>query len=343
MEVRRFDPATDEARDAFVRGSAAASIFHLAGWRRAVEQTFGHEARDLVAWRDGRVVGVLPLFLCRTPFGKKHLISTPYGVYGGPVGESPDVERALGDAAVAMAKSDGVGRLELRCFREPALELVPSELYATFIQPLPATTEEVWTRMPKRARAEVRKAIERHGLVMCQGDWYLDDLFKMFHDSKKGLGSPGLPKRWFENLKRELGEAAVIHMARTPDMPIAATMSFVFRDTIYFYYVGTIQDANRNFNATNYLVTRLQEWGVTRGLKNFDLGRSRVDSGPYEFKKHQGFEPTPLNYRYALIRSAALPTFNPSNPKTERLRTTWTKLPTWMTKRLSSTLMRYLP
>jgi FemAB-related protein (PEP-CTERM system-associated) len=343
VEIRRFDPATDAARDEFVRGSPGASVFHLAGWRRAVERVFGHEARDLVAWRDGAVVGVLPLFSCRSPFGKRHLISTPYGVYGGPVGVDRDVERALADAAVAMAKADGVGRLELRCFADPGLDLLPSELYATFIQELPPTAEEVWTRMPKRARAEVRKSIEKNRLVLSQGDWYLDDLFEMFHHSKKGLGSPGLPKKWFQVLQQELGAAAVIHLARTPEMPIAATMSFLFRDTIYFYYVGTIADANRNFNATNYLVTRLQEWAVERGYKHFDLGRSRVDSGPYEFKKHQGFEPTPLHYRYALVKSSSLPTFNPSNPKTEKLRSTWAKLPAWVTKSASGTLMRYLP
>ncbi|MDZ4772683.1 MAG: FemAB family PEP-CTERM system-associated protein [Planctomycetota bacterium] len=343
VEVRRFEAHSDAARDEFVRGSASASVFHLSGWRRAVERVFGHDARDLIAWRENKIVGVLPLFSCSSPFGKRHLISTPYGVYGGPVGTDREVEKALADAAVAMAKADGVGRLELRCFQDPGLALEPSSLYATFIQPLPPTAEEVWTRMPKRARAEVRKAIEKHSLVLTQGDWYLDDLFEMFHHSKKGLGSPGLPKKWFQALTQELGDAAVIHLARTPEKPIAATMSFLFRDTIYFYYVGTILDANKNFNATNYLVTRLQEWAVERGYKHFDLGRSRVDSGPYEFKKNQGFEPTPLHYRYALVKSATLPTFNPSNPKTEKFRNTWSKLPTWVTKPMSSALMRYLP
>lgn len=343
VEVRSFDAAQDAQRDAFLRTRSNASIFHLAGWRRAVERVFGHEPRDLVAWQGGEIVGVLPLFSCRSPLGRAHLISTPYGVYGGPVGLDADVERALVDAARAMARDDRVGRLELRCHADPHLDLVPSNLYATFVQPLPDTPAEVMTRMPKRARAEVRKAIEKHGLVMNQGGWYLDDLYEMFHSSKQSLGSPGLPRTWFRALEEELGTAVVIHLARTPDMPVAATMSFLFRDTIYFYYVGTIPDANRNFNATNYLVTRLQEWGVERGLKQFDLGRSRVDSGPYEFKKHQGFEPTPLHYRYALEKSSSLPSFNPSNPKTERLRNTWSKLPAWLTKPLSAELMRYLP
>jgi FemAB-related protein (PEP-CTERM system-associated) len=343
VDVRRFEPQHDAERDQLVRSSPRGSIFHLSGWRRAVEATFEHEPRDLVAWDDGRIVGVLPLCLCRTPLGAKHLISVPYGVYGGPVGATPEIERALVDAAIAMAREERAGRLELRCVQDPGLDLVPSELYATFIQDLPDTAAEVMTRMPKRARAEVRKAIETHGLVMSQGDWYLDDLFEMFHQSKQSLGSPGLPKEWFKALKAELGDSVVLHLARTADQPVAATMSFLFGDTICFYYIGTIPDANRRFNVTNYLVTRLQEWGVERGLKRFDLGRSRVDSGPYEFKKHQGFEPTPLHYRYALVRSKKLPSFNPSNPKTEKLRGMWSKLPAWAAKRLSAPMMRYLP
>lgn len=343
VDVRNFEPGHDALRDAFVRACPAGTFFHLSGWRRAVERVFGHEPRDLIAWRGAEIVGVLPLFLCRTPFGRAHLISTPYGVYGGPAALDPAVVKALVDAASSMARDERVGRLELRCLRDIGLDLVPSNLYATFIQPLPDRSEDVMTFMPKRARAEVRKAIEKHGLVMNQGDWYLDDLFEMFHDSKRSLGSPGLPKAWFRTLQEELGDGVVVHLARTPGMPVAATMSFLFGDTIYFYYVGTIADANRNFNATNYLVTRLQEWAVERGLKHFDLGRSRVDSGPYEFKKHQGFEPTPLHYRYLLVKSRELPSFNPSNPKTERLRETWSRLPAWISKPLSAELMRYLP
>jgi FemAB-related protein (PEP-CTERM system-associated) len=342
-DIRSFDPASDDERDRYVRASPHGSVFHLSGWRRAVERTFDHEPCDLVAWDGGRIKGVLPLCLCRSPFGAKHLISVPYGVYGGPAGDTPEIERALVEAAIAKARDERCGRLELRCREDPGLELVPSELYATFVQDLPDVPDDVMTRMPKRARAEVRKAIERHGLSMSQGDWYVDDLFQMFHISKQSLGSPGLPKAWFEALQRELGDAVVVHLARTADKPIAATMSFVFEGTISFYYIGTILDANREYNATNYLVTRLQEWGVEHGLKRFDLGRSRVGSGPYEFKKHQGFEPTPLHYRYALVKSRKLPSFNPSNPKTEKLRGLWSRMPAWATKRLSAPMMRYLP
>lgn len=346
LEIARFEAREDSARDAFLRTQPGASIFHTAGWRRAVERVFGHAPRDLVAKQGGAIVGVLPLSLCRTPRFGRHLVSTPYGVYGGPVGATRDIERQLVARAVHEARELGVGRLELRCRDDLGLEgLVASDLYAAFVQDVPKDPAEIWSRMPKRARAEVRKTVEKHRLALSEGRFYVDDLTRLFARSKKLLGSPAFPRAWFEALCDELGEGALVHVVRAQGnaQPIAATMSFVFNGKLDFYYIGVTDDANRSFNATNWLVVRLQELCTARGITRFDLGRSRVDSGPYQFKKNQGFEPATLAYRYALVRSKELPSFNPSNPKTEKLRETWTKLPDWTTDLLSPRLMRFLP
>lgn len=343
FEVRSFRAGEDEARDRFVAAHARGTFFHLAGWRRAVARVFGHEARDLCAWQGDRLAGLLPLMKCRGPLGRSHLVSTPYGVYGGPIGDTHEVEVALCAAAIAMAEEERVGRLELRCLEDPGLDLAPSSLYATFIQPLPDDPSDVMKRMPKRARAEVRKSIERHHLEIGQGVWYLSDMAELFHLSKQHLGSPGLPSAWFEALCDELGDKIVVHLARRGRERVAATLSFVFKDTFSFYYIGTTAEANREYNATNWLCTKLQEWSVERGLTHFDLGRSRIDSGAFSFKVHQGFEPTPLNYRYKLVRSRGLPTFTPSNPRTKLLRDTWTRMPPWLARKLSDRLARYLP
>lgn len=348
LTVRALTRADDAARDAVVRASTAGSIFHLAGWERAVERVFHHEPHTLGAFDGGELVGVLPLMMCRTPKFTRHLVSMPYGVYGGPVSCASAADSALVEAAVSLADSERVGRLELRCEADPGVTgLVGSDLYAAFVQDLPDDEGEIWTRMPKRARAEVRKTIERNGLSISEGPWYADDLYELFHRSKKHLGSPALPRAWYRALIEELGAGVLVHVARASTLgssqPLAATMSFVHGDKLDFYYIGVTDDGNRAFNVTNFLVTRLQELCVRRGLKRFDLGRSRVGSGPYQFKKNQGFEPRTLAYRYKLVRSRELPSFNPSNPKTEKLRETWGKLPDWTTRLLSDRLMRYLP
>ncbi len=354
LTVRALRRSDDAARDRVVHASADASFFHLAGWERAVERVFHHEPRSLGAFAGGELVGVLPLMLCRTPTLARHLISMPYGVYGGPavLGGDDDnaraVRLALVESAAALAESERVGRLELRCERDPGVPgFIGSDLYAAFVQDLPDDEGEIWTRMPKRARAEVRKTIERNGLSISEGPWYADDLYELFHRSKKHLGSPALPRAWYHALIEELGAGVIVHVARAASLgssqPLAATMSFLHGDKLDFYYIGVTDDGNRAFNVTNFLVTRLQEMCVRRGLKRFDLGRSRVGSGPYQFKKNQGFEPRTLEYRYKLVKSAGLPSFNPSNPKTEKLRETWGKLPDWATRALSNRLMRYLP
>ncbi len=339
----------DAERDALVRSLPDGSFFHLAGWRRAVVKCFGHEPRDLGAWRDGRLVGVLPLFACRRPLKAPVWVSTAYAVYGGPCAVDPESEALLVRAATDAARAAGAARLELRR-REPLADdagLAAHPLYSTFRKAIPAAREEILARMPKKARAEARKGVERHGLELLEGAAHLDELVRLFAANKKSLGSPTLPRRWFEALLEELGAdgGVRIHAVRRKEGggTLAACMSFVFRDELDYYYLGATDEANRQWSVSNFLPCALQEWCFDQGLATFDFGRSRVDSGPHRFKEHQGFEAQPLAYRVALLKDRDLPSFHPGNAETERLRKLWTKLPDWATNAASGLVMRWLP
>ncbi len=127
-------PADDAERDRFVLEHPKASVFHLAGWLRAVERAHGHAPRDLVVRREGRIAGVLPLMRCAGLFSAPDLVSVPYGVYGGPLGDSPETVGELVAGAVELGKREGAGRVELRCVEDPGVDgLAPSALYATFV------------------------------------------------------------------------------------------------------------------------------------------------------------------------------------------------------------------
>jgi FemAB-related protein (PEP-CTERM system-associated) len=343
FEIRHGTSADDVERDAFVRGHPKATFFHQAGWRRAVEHVLGHEPCDWVAVRDRAIVGVLPLM--RAPRLVTHgaLISMPYAVYGGPVGESVEIERALTLAAIEQAKRERAGRLELRCIDAPPVEMTPSGLYATFIADLPDSVDKVLAAMPKKSRAEARKAREKHGLRLTEGIWYLDDFFRLFQTNKRSLGSPGLPHAFFWTIAKEFADTVRVHAVHRESIPVAAVMSFLWRGDVLAYYSGTAQDADRNFSASNFMYMALREWSVEHGFQRFDFGRSRKDSGAFSFKEHQGFTARDLEYRFHLVTDKRLPSLNPSNPKTQGLRDTWAKLPLRLTTRLSSTLAPYLP
>ncbi|MDF1836389.1 MAG: FemAB family PEP-CTERM system-associated protein [Planctomycetota bacterium] len=343
MQVRLSTPEDDGLRDEFVRAQDKGTFFHLAGWGQAVEKVMKHKRSDWLAFDGDDLVGVLPLSICRSLRGKRNLISVPYGVYGGPLGRDRDVEAALFHSAEQQAIDMGVGRLELRCQTDPGLDLPASDLYSTFIQALPDDVEQVMKDMPKKARAEARKARNRHGLVLEEGRWYLDDMVRLFHRNKRSLGSPALPLGWFRALMEQFGEDAVVHEVRREGEPLSAVLSFRFRDQLLAYYSGSGDTADRQYSASNFQYMALKEWAVERGIRVFDLGRSRKGAGAFKFKVNQGLEPQDLHYRFRLVTDTELPSLNPSNPKTHKLQKAWRRLPLSVTTLLSTPASRFLP
>ncbi|MAF65228.1 MAG: hypothetical protein CMJ84_06175 [Planctomycetes bacterium] len=335
----------DGLRDDYVRSRSSSTLFHLTGWSRAVERAFGAGRRDLVATEGGRIVGVLPLSSCRRALGGHYWISAPWGVYGGPLADRPDISAQLVAVARERAEAAGVGRIELRCREDPGLgELVASDLYCTFRKPLPEREEDVRRTFPRTERKALRHAAERDDLWVEEGHHLRPDLERLFLSSKRGLGSPGLPERWWDALEAELGEQYVLHAARRGGELLAVSLTFLHGGEAAMYYIGTAPEANRRYRATTFLIASCMEWSVRHGYRLFDLGRSRRDSGACTFKVNQGFEPEPLHYRFALSSAGAgVPSFHPSNPRTALLRRTWSRLPLWACGALSGRLATFLP
>ena len=197
--------------------------------------------------------------------------------------------------------------------------------------------------LPKRARAEVRKAADRFDLK-CEESDDLASFYRLFGHNKRRLGSPSLPFKWFKGLREEFGSRVVLHIVREPNgTPIASVMSFCFNDTVCAYYSGSLHTKNST-GVNNFIYCKIMEWAVEQGFRVFDFGRSRRDTGPAAFKKNMGFEAQPLHYQYCLLtENAHLPVFNPSNPKLDLPRRIWSRLPPIVTRSLSGPLSRYLP
>ena len=167
VSVRAGNPADDAERDALVSRLPLGTIFHLSGWERSVESVFGHARRTLLAFRHDQLVGVLPLMQCPALIGPPSLISMPYGVYGGPLGVDSEAELALSKAAADMARSEGLGRLEMRLRQDPGCDWARSDLYATFVRTLPEDRRASWRRCPRRpGRKRARPA---RGMGSCWG------------------------------------------------------------------------------------------------------------------------------------------------------------------------------
>ena len=116
LEVRELTGSQEGAWTQFVGAHPDATLYHTVEWRDFIQAVFGHRPVYLTCASNGRVRGVLPMFLVRWPFLGSKLISMPYDIgSGGALALDQDAERCLVEGALALARQSRVRFVELRC------------------------------------------------------------------------------------------------------------------------------------------------------------------------------------------------------------------------------------
>jgi len=327
-ELERLAP--EDARenaswDAFVMAHRKATFFHRAGWQRVLRGAFGHESHFLYAHRAGRITGVLPLAHVKSWLFGSSLASLPFAVYGGVVAEDDDSRALLEAEADRLARRLGVADLEYRNLERSHADWPAQDRYGTFRKPILPGDEANMLAIPRKQRAMVRKGIG-NGLTS-QVDDGVDRFFALYADNVHRHGTPAMPRRWFQQLRREFGrDCEVLTVGSADGTPVSSVLSFYFRDEVLPYYAGDAEAA-RGLAANDFKYWELMRRACSRGLKTFDYGRSKQGTGSFAFKKNWGFEPQPLHYEYRLYKRDSVPQNNPGNAKYKLLIETWRRMP----------------
>lgn len=321
-----LDDTARERWDRFVDAHPDATFFHRAGWKGVIERSFGHRTYFLFAESGGEIHGVLPLVHVKSALFGNNLSSTAFCVYGGPVADSDTALHVLDAAALRLAQQLGVGHVEYRYRKPRSIEgwVAKSELYATFRKPIHADPEKNMLEIPRKQRAMVRKGIKFE--LRSETDPMPSRLYPVYAESVRNLGTPVFSRRYFENLKREFGDACEILMITHQGRDIAGVMNFYFRDEVLPYYGGGTAAA-RQLAANDFMYWEVMRRACERGIRLFDFGRSKRGTGAFDFKKNWGFTPEPLHYLYHLHGSAEPPDLNPLNPKFRLFIEAWKRLP----------------
>jgi FemAB-related protein (PEP-CTERM system-associated) len=340
ITVRPFRDGDAIAWDAYVHAHAEGTFFHLSGWKAVLERALAHRTHYLLATSgDGAVQGVLPLALISSLLFGKSLISLPFCCYGGVLASDATAQRALEDEACRLAHELGVDYLEMRQRRRTRTDWPAKELYVTFRKPISTDDEANLAAIPRKQRAMVRKGISK-GLTSTI-DSSFDELYSMYSESLRNLGTPVFSRRYLKVLQDVFGNACEILTVRSDSVPVASVMSFYFRDEVMPYYGGGTSRA-RDLAANDFMYWKTMQRAVERGCKLFDYGRSKKDTGSYSFKVNWGFEPQQLFYEYYLVRAREVPNLSPTNPRYRLMIDTWKKLPLWLTQRIGPPLARHL-
>ena len=238
IEVRQA-AGTDLARwDAFVERCPEATFFHKAGWKEVMDSVFRHRTFYLFAERDGAIVGVLPLAQVKSVLFGHALVSLPFCVYGGVAATDPAAMTALHTAARGLAEGLGADHLELRNRIARELRLAapgplrhlpqgdPARRRIEHAAPSPASSGRWCARASSAAsRAEIDASVDR--------------FFALYADNVHRHGTPALPKRYFETLKRVFGrDVEILTVLDAERKPVSSVLTFYFRDEVLPYYAG---------------------------------------------------------------------------------------------------------
>lgn len=344
LSILEFSDDDAPAWDQYVQDHPKGTFCHLAGWKRVIRKTFGHKPYYLLARQGNEVCGVLPLFYVKTLLFGRFLVSTPLAVYGGILSETAEVEHALFGRARELCRELKADYLELRNPEESLPDLPGTELYVTFLQELfQDGGEKNWNAMPRETRRLVRKAREA-GLVAESNRTSLNSFYNVYSHSVKQLGTPVFPKSLFRNFLQEFPEHSDFLEVKLADRTVASVMVFYFRDQVLPYYGGSLREFSSNsYGANNFMYWELMQRGIDKGYRLFDFGRSKVGTGPYNFKRHFNMVPKPLPYKYLLHRRNELPNVNPTNPKLQMFIKIWRQLPIGVANILGPRLVRNFP
>ncbi len=328
----------------YVRAHAGATPFHLPEWIIAVARGCGQRAHYLLAESaNGAVAGVLPLVEIGSPLFGRAMVSSGFGVGGGILADDNVAVGLLAQAGWTLAEQRRCPTLELRGGPVPGPEWQPdTTTYLGFARDLAADDEAELLAIPRKQRAEVRKALAAD-LEVTKGR-NAGDLkahYAVYAESVRNLGTPVFPARLFREVLREFGESADILTVMERGRAVASVLSLYMNDTVYPYWGGGTHAA-RGARANERLYFALMSHARTRGCARFDFGRSKAGTGAAAFKKNFGFEGVPLTYAKRTAAGAAPREINPLNPRYRVQVAMWRKLPLWLANRTGPMIARGL-
>jgi FemAB-related protein (PEP-CTERM system-associated) len=342
LQVRLLDQREYGKWDAFVNAHPHGSPFHLVAWKKTIEDAFHYRPQYVVAEDSGDLRAVLPLFLIQNRVMGRVLLSSPFAVYGGILAESPESREAVKAYVMDLAARLDVQYVELRNgFPEQCAGFERISRYVTFTQQTAISDEEqLLAALPKKTRNMVRKSLKFAYSTRFTND--VGAFYDLMARNYRRLGTPIFPRSYFASLLENFGSQVDLCEILLDGKVAAASINFLYRSQMHTYYAASDQTllhaSPNNFMYFDYLL-----WAARNGYERFDFGRSKLDTGTFEFKRHWLTEMRELPYEILLVKRKDLPNFSPKNPKFELALKIWRRIPLPLTRLAGPRLVRLFP
>ena len=335
------DVSERERIEAFV-GELGGSPFHRPAWLTAIARGTNQTVLGLIVERGGSLTGWLPLVEIHSPLFPRALVSSGFGVGGGPLAQRREDALLLCRAAEELAQRRSAASVEIRGGAAPDDWQRIAGKHANFAADLAEDDERQLLAIPRKARAEVRKGLSAALEVSIAADAAARVAhYAAYSESVRNLGTPVFPRRLFAAVLESFGEDADILAILHEGRPVASVLTLYHRGTALPFWGGGTHAARR-LHANERMYYELMCHARRRGCARFDFGRSKIGSGPYAFKKNWGFEPEPLIYHAWAAPGSAARNVDPTDTVYSAIIALWKRLPLAVANRLGPRIARGL-
>lgn len=343
MQIIRCERRHGDAWNAFVHRSPRASFYHRYEWREINQQCFGHDSVYLAAIDDGQIVGVLPLVHLKSLLFGNLACSMPFVNFGGPCGDSDDIERELLAAANEVAAEWQVDYVELRSQRYLGDAYPSSDHKVSMTIAVDRSAEDLWNGFKTGHRQDIRRGYKNGFTAKFGGLDLLEDFFAVLSDSWHALGTPIYRIYYLEKILFKFPQHTRVCVVYAADgTPAAGAFDGRHNDIVEGMWLGT-RDRYRRDYVGYVLYWELIKNACESGYRRFHLGRSSKDSGGESFKRKWNADLEQLYWHYILRTRTELPSLNPNNPKYEMAIRWWKRMPLSATQMIGPFIARSIP
>jgi len=344
MEIRLYKEEDRERWDRYVFQANTATCYHASGWKKIIEDSFGHKTYYLLAENEQHEMqGILPLVHLKSILFGNFMVSLPYVNYGGICADSREIEQQLFGAAVALASRKQAVHMELRHQADLCCGLPVKTNKVSMTLELRPRPGELWESFSAKLRNQIQRPMRELMHARLGAEEELDGFYSVFSQNMRDLGTPVYSKEFFQNILRGFpGSTKICTVYTAGGQPVAAGVLVGFKGRLEIPWASSIRTYNRH-SPNMLLYWSALKYGCEQGYRVFDFGRSTRGEGTYKFKEQWGAKPVQLYWHYWIKDGGTLPELNPKNPKYRLAINIWKRLPLALTKFIGPALVKNLP
>jgi FemAB-related protein (PEP-CTERM system-associated) len=328
--------------DRFAAPQPGFTHFHQFGWKSILEEVFGHECLYFVArGDDGNLAAILPLVRVKSALFGHYLVSMPFLNYGGPLGSGEGIGVLVGEAT-GEARRSGARLLELRSRTPLAVELPASHRKITVVLDLPSDQEVLFRSFSSKLRSQIRRPA-KEGVTVRFGSDQVEPFYEVFSRHMRDLGTPTLPRRFFQAIADRFPVEAWFGCAWLGDEPVACGAGFRWGDEFEMTWASALAKYNR-IAPNMMLYWAFMERAIAARVQLFNFGRCTPDSGTHRFKRQWGSRDEALWwYQWASGGASNAGTPSPEQGKYAWGPRLWRHLPLGLSRVLGPWIVKSIP